>query len=113
MIWNNDCYLHGKKRNARGVGILLNSNFECEILACNKDQDGNYVQLILKLTSFTINLISIHAPNLDRPDFFRNVQTLLESGLAMDYKIICGDFNLVLDQKLDSYNYKNINNPKA
>ena len=27
QIWN-DCYLHGVKTNARGVGILLNNNFE-------------------------------------------------------------------------------------
>ena len=31
----------------------------------------------------------------------------------MDYNVICGDFNLVLDPKMDSDNYKNINNPKA
>ena len=70
MIWNNDCYLHGKKANARGVGILLNNNFECEILACDEDKEGNYLQVILKLTSFAINLISVYASNLDRPDFF-------------------------------------------
>ena len=88
MIWNNDCYLHGKKTNARGVGILLNNNFEFEILAYNRDQEGNYLQLILKLTSFTINFISIYAPNLDRPDFFINIQTLLEINIATDYNVI-------------------------
>ena len=31
----------------------------------------------------------------------------------MDYNIICEDFNLVLDPKMDSYNHKNINNPKV
>ena len=112
-IWNNDCYLHGKKTNARGAGILLNNNFECEILACNKDKEGNYLQLILKLTSFIVNLISIYAPNLDRPDFFMTLQTLIEGDIATDYNVICGDFNLVLDPKMDSDHYKNLNNPKA
>ena len=27
--------------------------------------------------------------------------------------IITGDFNLVQDQELDTYNYRNVNNPKA
>ena len=27
-IWNNEVYLWGKKTNARGVGILINNNFE-------------------------------------------------------------------------------------
>ena len=30
-----------------------------------------------------------------------------------EYYILCGDFNLVLDQDLDTYNYTNVNNPKA
>ena len=30
QIWNNNCYLNGQKTNARGVGILLNNNFEHE-----------------------------------------------------------------------------------
>ena len=45
--------------------------------------------------------------------FFMTLQTLIESDIATDYNVICEDFNLVLDPKLDSENYKNINNPKA
>ena len=33
---------------------------------------------------------------------------------SYDYCIICGDLNLVLDlENLDTYNYRNINNPNA
>ena len=31
----------------------------------------------------------------------------------MDYFLICGDFNLVVDPNLDSYNYKSVNNPHS
>ena len=40
QIWST-CYLHGVKTNARGVGILLNNNFECEVIECHKDKNGN------------------------------------------------------------------------
>ena len=30
-----------------------------------------------------------------------------------DYYIICGDFNLALNQTLDTFNYSNVNNPRA
>ncbi len=30
-----------------------------------------------------------------------------------DFMILCGDWNLVQDQNLDCFNYKNINNPRA
>ena len=47
--------------------------------------------------------------------FFTNIQTLIESDIITlsDYNVICGDFNLVLDPKMDSDNYNNLNNPKA
>ena len=51
----------------------------------------------------TINLINVYASNHDDPDFFKD----------FDYVILCGDLNLVLSPKKDSYNYNNVNNPKV
>ena len=84
MIWNNDCYLHGKKTNARGVGILINNNFEHEVIEYNKDIDGNYLQLIMKIQTFKINLITIYAPNIDRPEFFNQIQDLIKNKTDTD-----------------------------
>lgn len=33
--------------------------------------------------------------------------------LDIEYFILCGDFNLVLNPDVDTYNYISINNPKA
>ena len=111
QIWS-DCYLHGVRTNSRGVGILLNNNFEYEVLECHKDENGNYIQLYLKCSSMIINLINIYAPNHDDPKFFNEIKNLTLKGES-DYVILCGDFNLVLDPKKDSHNYKKVNNPKA
>ena len=35
----------------------------------------------------------------------------LVSSKSVDYDIICGDFNLVLNPHMDTFNYKHINNP--
>ena len=112
MIWNNECYLHGQRTNARGVGILINNNFEQEVIECNKDTDGNYLQLIMKIQTFKINLITIYAPNIDRPEFFNQIRDLMNK-TDTDYIVVCGDFNLVLNPQLDSMNYKNINHPRS
>ena len=40
-LWNNEVYINGGKTNSRGVAILLNNNFEYEILSCSKDKNGN------------------------------------------------------------------------
>ena len=44
--------------------------------------------------------------------FFENIRNIFLE-LDNEYYILCGDFNLVLDQDLDTYNYTNVNNPKA
>ena len=51
-------------------------------------------------------------PNQDEPAFFKEVKDHASVG-EFHYVIICGDFNLVLNPKKDSFNYNSINNPKA
>ena len=95
-----------------GVAILLNDNFEHEVVHCNIDKYGNYIQMLIVCSSIKINLINVYAPNQDDPNFFQTLRGLVDNA-EFDYVMICGDFNLVLDPVLDSYNYNNINNPKA
>ena len=68
--------------------------------------------MLINFSSIKINLINIYAPNQGDPNFFQNVKMLVDN-VESDYGIICGDFNLVVDPMLDSYNYNNLNNPKV
>ena len=111
-IWDGDIYISGSKTNSRGVAVLLNNNFEYETLSFKLDKDGNFINIILKLSTLTLNLTTIYGPNNDIPTFFDNVENLLQNDSA-DYNLICGDFNLVLNQGLDTYNYKHLNNPNS
>ena len=70
-LWNNEVYINGGKTNSRGVAILLNNNFDYEILSSNKDKNGNYLSLLIKLSSMTINLITRYGPNNDSPSFLK------------------------------------------
>ena len=88
-----------KKTNALGVGILLKNNFEHEVVEINKDQEGNYIQLIIKTSSFKLNVISLYAPNSDKPEFIEKIKQLIKNNPKFDYLIICGDFNLVTPKK--------------
>ena len=67
-IWGNTCYVHGKRTNARGVAILFNNNFEYEVLETKIDSDGNYICLTLKISDWTLNIMTIYAPNNDSPE---------------------------------------------
>ena len=112
QIWGNRCYIHGSKTNARGVAILFRNNFEYEILASNSDKEGNLICLTVKTSSVTFNLLTLYGPNTDNPSFFRDIKNTVQENNP-DYYVICGDFNMVLNPKIDCNNYKHINNPKA
>ena len=56
--------------------------------------------------------MNVYGPNDDSPDFFQNIHGALEE-IGHETIVICGDFNFVQNQDLDTYNYVNINNPRA
>ena len=85
--WDGDIFLSGSKTNSRGVAILLNINFEYKILATNIDKNGNFLNIVLQLSTFNINLITIYGPNTYHPGFFENIQSFLQNDTA-DYNIM-------------------------
>ena len=49
-------------------------------------------------------------PNSDQPDLYSFIIDKIKE-FGNTFYLICGDFNLILQQSLDSYNYQNVNNP--
>ena len=111
-IWENEIFICEGRTNSRGVAIFLNSNFEYKVLSSDRDKNGNYLGLLLTFSTMTVYLLTIYGPNADRPEFYQEVDKLLQKYDAT-YNIICGDFNLVLNPDMDMHNYKYVNNPKA
>ena len=102
-----DCFISGSKTNSRGVAMLIKNNFEYKIHDIQRDLDGNLLIFDLEIASISVRLINIYAQNLDTPDFFQNLAEIIEQN-KQDYLVICGDFNLVMNSNLDSYNYVSI-----
>ena len=111
-IWSGDSYINGCKTNSRGVAILLSKSFDYNVCTVDRDEEGNFISLQLSINDSTLYVSNIYAPNNDSPHFFQHLKNKLETTL-FDYCIICGDFNLVLDPSMDTYNYKHVNNPQA
>lgn len=111
--WGLDSYFSSFKSNARGVAILLNINFEFKVHKEKKDKSGNFLALDIEIEGTRITLVTFYGPNLDNPDFYNIIPQTIEE-FQNKYVIVCGDFNLVLNPKLDyDGNHKYINNPKA
>lgn len=112
-LWNRECILNGTKTNSRGVAILFGPDIEYKIEHTYMDDNGNMICLDLLISNdFSVRLINIYAPNSDEPNFFRRIHSLVQDNTS-DYIIITGDYNLSLDQKMDTQNYLHLNNPKA
>ena len=94
------------------MAILLNNNFEFKVSVVIKDDDANFLQLLVSCNELNINMINIYAPNNDQPEFFTKVFEAANYD-GFDHVVLCGDFNLVLDPIKDAFNCKHINNPKA
>ena len=111
-IWDGEVLLNGTRTNARGISIFFSKQFEYTFKDVKNDNDCNLSELNKLTNNLNIKLIVIYAPNCDYPEFFSDLKNRINQN-EEDYIIICGDFNLVIDPKIDSNNYVNINNPQS
>lgn len=110
--WGYKCVFNSFCSSSRGVAVLFNNNFELQLHKEKKDDEGNLLALDLSIDNNRITLVNIYGPNSDCPDFYDKVrECFLE--LDNDFFILCGDFNIALNQTLDTHNYSHVNNPKA
>ena len=111
-LWGGECVFNSFTSNQRGVAIFFKKNFEYKILQTKKDQNGNLLGLNIKIEDKSITLITLYGPNNDSPEFYNSVMDVIQE-FKNETVIVTGDFNLVGNQTLDTYNYQNVNNPKA
>ena len=77
------------------------------------DPHGRFIILDIELPDVAcFLLINLYAPNNDNPDFFKNLAEIAANSETTNY-IFTGDWNLVIDPTMDTFNYKNVNNPKS
>ena len=57
----------------------------------------------LRLDNITFKIVNINGPNVDTPCIYENLNNIVQH-IELDYTIICGDFNHVLNSKTDCYN---------
>ena len=110
--WGLECFFSSFKSNARGVAILFNNNFEFNVHRSCNDPNGNFLALHIEVSDMNITLINIYGPNKDEPFFYDGISDTINN-FDNPHTVICGDWNLVLNDNIDCINYVNINNPLA
>ena len=94
--WGYRAVFGGLSSASAGVSILLNSNFDFQIVRQFSDPEGRFVLCDIKIDNKILTLLNIYAPNEDEPVFFENIYNNLVS-FECEEIILGGDFNLVLD----------------
>jgi len=110
--WGYTCIFNSYTSNSRGVAIMLNNNFDLKINRTKSDNLGNYLAVDMTIDNTKKKYIYIYGPNEDNPTFFENILKIIDEFENEQY-IICGDFNLVLNQNLDTSNYIHVNHPNS
>jgi exonuclease III len=113
--WGYDkCFFNSLVSNSRGTAIFFNNTIDFVLHKEEKDNSGNFIVLDVTLAEKRMTIINIYGPNKDSPDFFKNVVETAER-VGNDCYIFCGDFNFVMNPKVDYKHYKEnaVNNPSA
>lgn len=99
-----------KKGPKRGVAILISNSVNFEIIKETSDNEGRYVIVKGKLDNSLITLVNVYVP----PNSDKMYIRLLFENIASETEgiLICaGDFNLVLNTKLDTTNSRRSKTP--
>lgn len=111
--WGSDVYFSSYSSNSRGVAILFCNNIEYKVIDCVKSLDGNYIMLKVKMFDRTFVIVNVYGPNNDSPDFYVNLEEMVDSWGSLDNVVFGGDWNLVKNFDKDCFNYRRQNNINA
>ena len=110
--WEGKCFFSFNTSNSRGVAILFKDTLPVNINRLKVDNTGNFVVLDVSLYEYNITIASLYGPNTHNPTFFADLQQIIID-FENPHTVVCGDWNLVQDSTLDTYNYLHVNNPRA
>ena len=102
---------HGRSDSA-GVCMLLKPSTTFDVLNTVKDDGGRILLVTVKINDTAITLINVYGPNIDDDRFFVELHNLVLDHGEEPY-IIGGDFNTVIDAKLDKFPKLIQNHPKC
>ena len=104
-IWNCIFIIAGEKRQSLGMITIINSNFEYKLHKVEKDKGGRYILCDIELPGIArFLMLNIYGHDYDKPEFLVKVLNLLEQNIIRNW-VLCGDWNLVLNQIQDTHNY--------
>ena len=88
-----DIHANGDQKNS-GVAILISDKIDFEIKAMKRDKEGHYTMIKGSIQE-DITIINIYAPNIEAPQYVRQMLTSMKGEINSN-TIIVGGFNTPL-----------------
>lgn len=103
MGFRNSFFSSHRSGNKRGVAILISNSICFELISEHKDNEGRFILIRGKLGHKEVTLCNVYAPPGSDLAFFKKIFSLIA---AETYgTLICaGDFNILLNPRLDTTN---------
>ena len=60
------------KSNSRGLAVLFNNNFEFKVREVQRDENRNFIIILLFAMNKELLLVNIYCPNKDNPAFYQS-----------------------------------------
>lgn len=111
-LWRGKAFFSSYSNDSRGVCILFKEKFHFDSSFVHRDCDGNLLIVKTEICDKNVVLVSVYGPNIDSPDFYKRLGSILDE-INSDIIIMGGDFNLVMNQLLDTKNYQTEHNTRA
>ena len=111
--WGGTCIFNSFSSQARGIAILLKKGNLAVILNEFKDNAGNILAILIEYDGKKILLEGLYGPNQDCPDFYKNEVFKKIEEWEPTYSIFVGDWNVALNQNIDTKNYMQDNNQQS
>ncbi|CAC5366325.1 unnamed protein product [Mytilus coruscus] len=101
--WGNTCIFSHCNNKSAGVSVMFNKGLDFKIHDSKIDQKGRFIVLDLSLYEQRLTFVTVYGFNTDEPSLFsdilHNITCYTNTSILM-----CGDWNVVQDFQMDTYN---------
>ena len=108
--WGFSAFLAGCDTNKNGVAILFSNNFEYKIHSIHRDPEGCYLIMDIEFLKKRLTLVNVYGPSSGDCPFFLDKISKIIDDIGNELIVSAGDWNVVLDVKLDCRNYQSTTN---
>ena len=84
--WKKIFHANGNQRKA-GVAILISDKIDFKIKNVTRDKEGQYIMIEGSIQEEDITIINIYAPNIEAPQYIRQMQPAPHLSLVKAYQL--------------------------